>query len=58
MPVQYSDLGVGDSHRWTREKASLFDVSHMYISRIFSEKTAYTTVLNAMTFDAEKLTSA
>ncbi|PSK45360.1 glycine cleavage system T protein [Elsinoe australis] len=29
MPVQYSDLGVGDSHKWTREKASLFDVSHM-----------------------------
>ncbi|KAF2145734.1 uncharacterized protein K452DRAFT_220837 [Aplosporella prunicola CBS 121167] len=35
MPVQYSDLSVGDSHNWTREKASLFDVSHMvqhYIS--------------------------
>lgn len=30
MPVQYSDLSVGDSHRWTREKASLFDVGHMY----------------------------
>lgn len=29
MPVQYSDLSVGESHRWTREKASLFDVSHM-----------------------------
>ena len=29
MPVQYSDLSVGDSHRWTREKASLFDVGHM-----------------------------
>ncbi|KAF2094821.1 glycine cleavage system T protein [Rhizodiscina lignyota] len=29
MPVQYSDLGIGDSHKWTREKASLFDVSHM-----------------------------
>jgi hypothetical protein len=29
MPVQYSDLGVGESHKWTREKASLFDVSHM-----------------------------
>ena len=29
MPVQYSDLGVGESHRWTREKASLFDVGHM-----------------------------
>lgn len=29
MPVQYSDLSVGESHKWTREKASLFDVSHM-----------------------------
>lgn len=30
MPVQYSDLSVAESHKWTREKASLFDVSHMY----------------------------
>ncbi|KAF2156057.1 glycine cleavage system T protein [Myriangium duriaei CBS 260.36] len=29
MPVQYNDLSVGESHKWTREKASLFDVSHM-----------------------------
>ncbi|KXT02546.1 hypothetical protein AC578_10686 [Pseudocercospora eumusae] len=29
MPVQYSDLSVGESHVWTREKASLFDVGHM-----------------------------
>ncbi|RKO87770.1 hypothetical protein BDK51DRAFT_27160, partial [Blyttiomyces helicus] len=29
MPVQYSGLGVLASHLWTREKASLFDVSHM-----------------------------
>ena len=29
MPVEYSDLGVGESHKWTREKASLFDVGHM-----------------------------
>lgn len=29
MPVQYSDLSVGESHHWTREKASLFDVGHM-----------------------------
>ena len=29
MPVQYSDLSVSDSHKWTREKASLFDVGHM-----------------------------
>lgn len=31
MPVQYSDLGVGESHQWTREKASLFDVGHMHV---------------------------
>lgn len=31
MPVQYSDLSVGESHAWTREKASLFDVGHMYV---------------------------
>lgn len=30
MPVQYSDLSIVDSHNWTREKASLFDVGHMY----------------------------
>lgn len=30
MPVQYSDLAVSESHRWTREKCSLFDVGHMY----------------------------
>ena len=29
MPVQYTDLGIGESHKWTREKASLFDVGHM-----------------------------
>ena len=29
MPVQYSDLSVGESHKWTREKSSLFDVGHM-----------------------------
>lgn len=29
MPLQYSDLSHAESHQWTREKASLFDVSHM-----------------------------
>jgi aminomethyltransferase len=29
MPVQYSDMGIVESHNWTREKASLFDVGHM-----------------------------
>ena len=33
MPVQYADLSIGDSHRWTRERASLFDVGHMYAER-------------------------
>jgi aminomethyltransferase len=31
MPVQYSDLSIVESHHWTREKASLFDVGHMYV---------------------------
>lgn len=29
MPLQYSDLSHVESHHWTREKASVFDVSHM-----------------------------
>jgi len=29
MPVQYSDLSITESHKWTREKCSLFDVGHM-----------------------------
>lgn len=29
MPVQYSDLSIAESHDWTREKCSLFDVGHM-----------------------------
>lgn len=29
MPVQYADLSISESHKWTREKASLFDVGHM-----------------------------
>lgn len=31
MPVQYKGQSISESHLWTREKASLFDVSHMYI---------------------------
>jgi glycine cleavage system aminomethyltransferase T len=30
MPLYYDDLNHAESHRWTREKASIFDVSHMY----------------------------
>ncbi|KAL6708394.1 Aminomethyltransferase, mitochondrial [Coniothyrium glycines] len=29
MPVQYSDLSIVESHNWTRQNASLFDVGHM-----------------------------
>lgn len=31
MPLQYTDLSHTESHHWTREKASLFDVSHMSV---------------------------
>lgn len=30
MPLQYTDLTISQSHHWTRKKASLFDVGHMY----------------------------
>jgi aminomethyltransferase len=30
MPVTYSDMTISESALWTREHASLFDVSHMY----------------------------
>ena len=30
MPLYYDDLSHAESHHWTREKASVFDVSHMY----------------------------
>lgn len=31
MPLQYADLSVSQSHTFTREKCSIFDVSHMYV---------------------------
>ncbi|EED24121.1 glycine cleavage system T protein [Talaromyces stipitatus ATCC 10500] len=34
MPLQYSDLSHTESHHWTREKSSLFDVSHMVQHRL------------------------
>ncbi|CAO0790686.1 unnamed protein product [Mucor circinelloides] len=34
MPVQYSNMGMLASHHHTREKASIFDVSHMLQSRV------------------------
>ena len=30
MPLQYEGQSISESHRWTRERASLFDVGHMY----------------------------
>jgi aminomethyltransferase len=30
MPLYYDDLSHVESHHWTREKGSIFDVSHMY----------------------------
>jgi len=35
MPLQYNDQSIVESHLWTREKASLFDVSHMYVYFVF-----------------------
>jgi glycine cleavage system aminomethyltransferase T len=32
MPVTYSDMTISESALWTREHASLFDVSHMYVN--------------------------
>ncbi|EPS42861.1 hypothetical protein H072_3140 [Dactylellina haptotyla CBS 200.50] len=29
MPVQYSNKGIGENHKYVREKCGLFDVSHM-----------------------------
>ncbi|KAI8878084.1 hypothetical protein K501DRAFT_259205 [Backusella circina FSU 941] len=34
MPVQYANMGMLASHKHTREKASIFDVSHMLQSRV------------------------
>jgi aminomethyltransferase len=36
MPVQYQD-GVLQSHLWTRENASIFDVSHMLQTKFFGK---------------------
>lgn len=35
MPLQYTDLSHAESHHWTREKASLFDVSHMLVHSLY-----------------------
>lgn len=39
MPVQYKD-GIIAEHKWTREKAGLFDVSHMGLIRISGKDSA------------------
>merc|ERR1719219_371104 len=36
LPVQFSDLGISASHLHTRKHCSLFDVSHMLQSKVFS----------------------
>lgn len=36
MPVVYANQGVGDSHKFVREKSGLFDVSHMVQHRSVS----------------------
>ncbi|KAH8554283.1 hypothetical protein BGW37DRAFT_421914, partial [Umbelopsis sp. PMI_123] len=40
MPVQYSSMGVLASHLHTREKASIFDVSHMLQTRLVGKDRA------------------
>lgn len=37
MPVQYSDLGIIQSHHHTRNNASLFDVSHMLQFKLYGK---------------------
>jgi len=37
MPVQYKNLGIPASHKHTREKCSLFDVSHMLQTRVWGK---------------------
>jgi aminomethyltransferase len=47
MPVQYPP-GVLKEHLWTREKAGLFDVSHMGQAEIFAEDRTFETAARAM----------
>lgn len=39
MPLYYDDLSHVESHHWTREKASIFDVSHMYAAASLPQTT-------------------
>ena len=47
MPVQYA-LGVMGEHNWTREKAGLFDVSHMGQAFITADDGTYETAAKAL----------
>ncbi len=47
MPVQYP-LGVLKEHLWTREKAGLFDVSHMGQATLIADDGSYETVARAL----------
>lgn len=47
MPVQYP-LGVLKEHNWTREKAGLFDVSHMGIAYLRAPDGKHETVAGAL----------
>lgn len=47
MPVQYP-MGVLKEHLWTREKAGLFDVSHMGQAVLVSDDGRYDTVATAL----------
>lgn len=38
MPVLYEGMGVGDSHRFVRERSGLFDVSHMVQRRFVTPR--------------------
>ncbi|XP_040568243.1 aminomethyltransferase, mitochondrial [Lepeophtheirus salmonis] len=37
MPMQYIDMGIGESHQHTRKKCSIFDVSHMQQSKVYGK---------------------
>lgn len=41
LPVQYADQSISNSHVFTRENASLFDVSHMLQTEIQGKKTYF-----------------
>ena len=46
MPVEYADQAIIPSHLHTRQKASIFDVSHMLQTKVYG-KVIYYFVMNA-----------